>query len=214
MRPVPATRSLLGLAAALCALLALLVRPPAAQAAGYTKITGSGSTWSSNAVEQWRRNIGANIGLTVNFNANGSSQGREQFKNGTVDFAVSEIPYGLKDGSATDVPPGRGYAYMPIVAGGTAFMYNLRIGGQAGHQPAPLRLRPGPHLHRAADHVERARDQGRQPRPHPPGPPHRARRALRRLGHHRPVHHLARQGARRRLGRLLAGARAARRPAA
>ncbi|MFI0922901.1 phosphate ABC transporter substrate-binding protein PstS [Streptomyces sp. NPDC021012] len=137
MRPVSATRTLLGLAAVLCALLALLVRPPAAQAAGYTKITGSGSTWSSNAVEQWRRNIGANVGLTVNFNANGSSQGREQFKNGTVDFAVSEIPYGLRDGSATDVPPSRGYAYMPIVAGGTSFMYNLRIGGR---QVTNLRL--------------------------------------------------------------------------
>ncbi|MEV7564744.1 phosphate ABC transporter substrate-binding protein PstS [Streptomyces tanashiensis] len=137
MRPVSVTRSLLGAAAVLCALLALLVRPPAAQAAGYIKITGSGSTWSSNAVEQWRRNIGANVGLTVNFNANGSSQGREQFKNGTVDFAVSEIPYGLKDGNATDVPPGRGYAYMPIVAGGTSFMYNLRIGGR---QVTNLRL--------------------------------------------------------------------------
>ncbi|WP_435974381.1 phosphate ABC transporter substrate-binding protein PstS [Streptomyces sp. Qhu_M48] len=137
MRPVSVTRTLLGLAAALCALLALLVTPPAAQAAGYTKITGSGSTWSSNAVEQWRRNIGANVGLTVNFNANGSSQGREQFKNGTVDFAVSEIPYGLKDGNATDVPPRRGYAYMPIVAGGTAFMYNLRI---SGRQVTNLRL--------------------------------------------------------------------------
>ncbi|MGW1507859.1 phosphate ABC transporter substrate-binding protein PstS [Streptomyces sp. NPDC002394] len=137
MRPVSATRTLLGLAAVLCALLALLVRPPTAQAAGYTKITGSGSTWSSNAVEQWRRNIGANVGLTVNFNANGSSQGREQFKNGTVDFAVSEIPYGLRDGSATDVPPSRGYAYMPIVAGGTSFMYNLRIGGR---QVTNLRL--------------------------------------------------------------------------
>ncbi|WP_406061544.1 phosphate ABC transporter substrate-binding protein PstS [Streptomyces sp. NBC_01077] len=133
----PFARTALGLAAALCAVLALLVHPPAAQAAGYTKITGSGSTWSSNAVEQWRRNIGANVGLTVNFNANGSSQGREQFKNGTVDFAVSEIPYGLNDGGATDVPPSRGYAYMPIVAGGTAFMYNLRIGGR---QVTNLRL--------------------------------------------------------------------------
>ncbi|MEU9858842.1 phosphate ABC transporter substrate-binding protein PstS [Streptomyces sp. NPDC047974] len=135
--PVPLTRTLLGLGTVLCALLALLAGPPAAQAAGYTKITGSGSTWSSNAVEQWRRNIGANAGLTVNFNANGSSQGREQFKNGTVDFAVSEIPYGLTDGGATDVPPSRGYAYMPIVAGGTAFMYNLRIGGR---QVTNLRL--------------------------------------------------------------------------
>ncbi|MFK3733282.1 phosphate ABC transporter substrate-binding protein PstS [Streptomyces sp. NPDC088090] len=135
--PAPPARALLGLGSVLCALLALLAGPPAARAAGYTKITGSGSTWSSNAVEQWRRNIGANIGLTVNFNANGSSQGREQFKNGTVDFAVSEIPYGLTDGGATDVPPSRGHAYMPIVAGGTAFMYNLRIGGR---QVTNLRL--------------------------------------------------------------------------
>jgi phosphate ABC transporter phosphate-binding protein len=46
-----------------------------------------------------------------------------------VDFAVSEIPYGLTDGGVLDQPPtGRGYAYMPIVAGGTAFMYNLKIG--------------------------------------------------------------------------------------
>ncbi|MFE5795861.1 phosphate ABC transporter substrate-binding protein PstS [Streptomyces sp. NPDC056503] len=142
--PVPLARILLGLGTVLCALLALLAGPPAAQAAGYTKITGSGSTWSSNAVEQWRRNIGANTGLTVNFNANGSSQGREQFKNGTVDFAVSEIPYGLTDGGATDVPPSRGYAYMPIVAGGTAFMYNLRIGGR---QVTNLRL-SGPVLAR------------------------------------------------------------------
>ncbi|MFF2775642.1 phosphate ABC transporter substrate-binding protein PstS [Streptomyces sp. NPDC058052] len=142
--PVPLARTLLGLGTVLCALLALLAGPPDAHAAGYTKITGSGSTWSSNAVEQWRRNIGANAGLTVNFNANGSSQGREQFKNGTVDFAVSEIPYGLTDGGATDVPPRRGYAYMPIVAGGTAFMYNLRIGGR---QVTNLRL-SGPVLAR------------------------------------------------------------------
>ncbi|MGW2016270.1 phosphate ABC transporter substrate-binding protein PstS [Streptomyces sp. NPDC001927] len=136
MRPATLVRIGLALGAVLCAVLAT-VQPPAAHAAGYTKITGAGSTWSSNAVEQWRRNIGANIGLTVNFNANGSSQGREQFKNGTMDFAVSEIPYGLKDGNVTDVPPKRGYAYMPIVAGGTAFMYNLKIGGR---QVTNLRL--------------------------------------------------------------------------
>ncbi|MDT9688826.1 phosphate ABC transporter substrate-binding protein PstS [Streptomyces sp. P9(2023)] len=136
MRPATLVRIGMALGAVLCTLLAT-VKAPAAHAAGYTKITGAGSTWSSNAVEQWRRNIGANIGLTVNFNANGSSQGREQFKNGTMDFAVSEIPYGLKDGNVTDVPPKRGYAYMPIVAGGTAFMYNVKIGGK---QVTNLRL--------------------------------------------------------------------------
>ncbi|MFF2525075.1 phosphate ABC transporter substrate-binding protein PstS [Streptomyces liangshanensis] len=128
MRPVPLTRTLVLLAALTCALAA--VRPPA-WAASYTKLSGSGSTWSSNALDQWRRNIGANIGLTVNFSASGSSVGREEFKNGVSDFGVSEIPYGLTEGRTTDVPPTkRSYAYMPIVAGGTSFMYNLRIGGK------------------------------------------------------------------------------------
>ncbi|MGW1215463.1 phosphate ABC transporter substrate-binding protein PstS [Streptomyces sp. NPDC002499] len=128
MRPATRFRLAATVLSLLCALLA--VQPQSATAASYAKITGSGSTWSSNAVQQWVRNVKANYGMTVNFTANGSSQGREQFKNNTVDFAVSEIPYGLKEQGVSDTPPRRGYAYMPIVAGGTAFMYNLKINGK------------------------------------------------------------------------------------
>jgi phosphate ABC transporter phosphate-binding protein len=66
--------------------------------------------------------------MRIDYQASGSSDGRNQFRNGTVDFAVSEIPYGLKDGNVVDPLPSRPFAYMPIVAGGTAFMYNLKIG--------------------------------------------------------------------------------------
>lgn len=128
MRPATVSRLALAVASLLCALLAF--HAPAAEAASYTKISGAGSTWSSNALDQWRRNVSSNSGMTVNYAALGSSVGREQFKNGTADFAVSEIPYGLTEAGATDAPPKRGYAYMPIVAGGTAFMYNLKIGGK------------------------------------------------------------------------------------
>ncbi|MDX3852153.1 phosphate ABC transporter substrate-binding protein PstS [Streptomyces sp. AK02-01A] len=128
MRPATISRPALGLAALLCALLA--TGPLPAWAATYPKINGAGSTWSSNALDQWRRNVASNFGMTVNFAATGSSNGREQFRNGSVDFGVSEIPYGLKEGGVTDAPPKRGFAYMPIVAGGTAFMYNLKIGGK------------------------------------------------------------------------------------
>ncbi|MFJ6613193.1 phosphate ABC transporter substrate-binding protein PstS [Streptomyces sp. NPDC091289] len=128
MRPATVSRTAMALAALLCALLAL--GPPPAEAASYSKITGAGSTWSSNALDQWRRNVASNLGMTVNFAATGSSDGRQQFRNGTVDFAVSEIPYGLVEGGVTEPAPRRGYAYMPIVAGGTAFMYNLTIGGR------------------------------------------------------------------------------------
>jgi phosphate transport system substrate-binding protein len=97
----------------------------------YFPITGSGSTWSQNALDQWRRNVYSNYGITVNYTGVGSSAGRRDFIAKTVDFAVSEIPFQLKpeDGSAPEVSLIK-YAYMPIVAGGTSFMYNLKIGGK------------------------------------------------------------------------------------
>ena len=122
----------------LAALIAAVAIGPAlaetAQAAGsgsWTAITGSGSTWSANAVQSWQSNVAANYGMQVNFNANGSSAGRQDFINKIVDFAISEIPFQPhpEDGSAPEVPT-TPYAYMPIVAGGTSFMYNLRIGGK------------------------------------------------------------------------------------
>jgi phosphate ABC transporter phosphate-binding protein len=109
--------------------LPLLVVAGPAQADSYVPISGAGSTWSQNALDQWRRNVNQ-FGMKVNYQGTGSSDGRNQFRNGTVDFAVSEIPYGLKDGGVLDTPPAREFAYLPIVAGGTSFMYNLKIGGK------------------------------------------------------------------------------------
>jgi phosphate ABC transporter phosphate-binding protein len=110
---------------------AALATAPAttASAADYVAISGAGSTWSSNAIDQWRRNV-QQYGMSISYAATGSSDGRNQFKAGTVDFASSEIPYGQTDNGVVDAPPSRGYAYLPIVAGGTSFMYNLQVGGR------------------------------------------------------------------------------------
>ncbi len=102
---------------------------PPAGAATAVPIVGAGSTWSYNAIHSWITNV-AQFGLSVNYAAVGSTTGRSEFTQGTVDFAASEIPYGVRDGSNFDPPPARGYAYMPDTAGGLAFMYNLSIGGQ------------------------------------------------------------------------------------
>jgi phosphate ABC transporter phosphate-binding protein len=98
-------------------------------AANYVPISGSGSTWSQNAIDQWARD-GKQLGFQINYAGTGSSDGRNQFRSGTVDFAVSEIPYGITQGGNPDPLPTRSFAYMPIVAGGTSLMYNLRIGGR------------------------------------------------------------------------------------
>src|ERR1700749_3194206 len=90
----------------LAALGGLLVAGPSS-ADDYVPISGAGSTWSQNALDQWIRNVNQ-YGLKVNYAGTGSSDGRNQFRNDTVDFGVSEIPYGLTDGGVHDDPPRRG----------------------------------------------------------------------------------------------------------
>ena len=119
---------------ALCAGLLAPVQP--AFAATFVPISGAGSTWSYNAIRQWVTDM-AQYGVTVNYADVGSSAGRSEFADGVVDWAASEIPYGVHDGSNYDPPPARGYAYLPDTAGGVAFMYNLHIAGQ---QVTNLRL--------------------------------------------------------------------------
>ncbi|WP_224760482.1 phosphate ABC transporter substrate-binding protein PstS [Salinibacterium sp. ZJ450] len=94
-------------------------------------ITGTGSTWSQNAIAHWRTDVAQDDGIVVNYSGVGSTAGRRDFIQGAVDFAVSELPFqpNPEDGSAPEVPP-RGYTYVPLVAGGTAFMYHLKIDGQ------------------------------------------------------------------------------------
>ncbi len=123
----PGTWRLVGVT--LTTLLVVMSSGGQAWAETYQRVSGSGSTWSENALTSWIANV-KQYGMTIDYAGGGSSQGRQQFKNGIVDFAVSEIPYGLQDGVSFDPLPGRKFAYMPIVAGGTAFMYNLTIGGK------------------------------------------------------------------------------------
>lgn len=99
-----------------------------AYAETFAAIGGAGSTWSANAIDLWRVNVNQ-YGMTVNYAFTGSSDGSSQFRNGTVDFAVSDLPYGLTDTNGTDAPPARPFAYVPIVAGGSSIAYNLKVGG-------------------------------------------------------------------------------------
>ena len=97
----------------------------------YQRISGEGSSWAANAIDAMRVNV-RQFGITVDYNPSGSSAGRKNFLNGTVDFAASDIPFQFEpeDGSAPENPAPNSYAYIPVTAGGTAFMYNLKINGQ------------------------------------------------------------------------------------
>lgn len=112
-------------------LVLLLAAAPTAQAAVTERITGSGSSWSANAVNQWVADVEPS-GLQVVFTSQGSAQGRKDFANRTTDYAVSDIGFRGTDQVTGDVDTsgGRPYAYLPIVAGGTSFPYNLTFGGK------------------------------------------------------------------------------------
>ncbi|MFD9005344.1 phosphate ABC transporter substrate-binding protein PstS [Streptomyces sp. NPDC059582] len=130
LRRLRATATLGAVFGVLAALLAGPLAAPAA-ADSYTPISGAGSTWAENAVAEWRRAVNQ-YGMRISYAGNGSSDGRRQFLSGTVDFAVSDIPFQTHptDGSAAERPGAGSYAYMPIVAGGTVFMYHLTVNGK------------------------------------------------------------------------------------
>lgn len=132
---MPASRATVRRACAwLTVLMAALVVAPQgvahAEERSYIRIEGSGSTWSANALDQWRRDI-KKAGVTVDYAAVGSTAGRTQFSEGVTDFGVSEIPFQFNPENPAERDNNtRPYAYMPVVAGGTAMMYNLTVAGQ------------------------------------------------------------------------------------
>jgi phosphate transport system substrate-binding protein len=102
------------------------------EAQALPSVNGAGSTWSQNALDQWRADV-SRSGLKINYQGVGSTSGRTLFTQGQLDFAVSEIPF--QPGEAT---PNFRFVYLPIVAGGTSVMY--RVKGTSGQQITNLRL--------------------------------------------------------------------------
>jgi phosphate ABC transporter phosphate-binding protein len=103
---------------------------PAWAGASHALVQGSGSGWSANAVNQWVADV-QQSGLQVVYTAVGSAQGRKDFAYKTTDYAVSDIGYlGVDPATGDqDTSLGRPYVYLPIVAGGTAFPYQVRVAG-------------------------------------------------------------------------------------
>ncbi len=87
-------------------------------------LNGAGSSFAAPAIETFQQVVqSAPYNLSVNYTSTSSGDGRYEFTNGTTDFAVSDIAYGL--GNSDTTPPSFPYIYVPITAGGIAFMYNI-----------------------------------------------------------------------------------------
>jgi len=136
-KTTPVTRRrlrLLGLL--LCVVTVLLVQTGTAQAT--TSLNGDGSSWAGPALDQWRQDVEP-LGIEINFSPIGSAAGRVQWSIGQDDFTASDVPFrskpdaGQPAGSAgygAPENPVYDYSYVPVTAGGTAFMYHLTVGGK------------------------------------------------------------------------------------
>jgi phosphate transport system substrate-binding protein len=86
-------------------------------------LSGAGSSFAAPAIGSWINAVkGAPYNLSLSYTNSNSGTGRYEFTNQTVDFAVSDIGY---VGSTDATPPSFPFNFIPITAGGIAFMYNI-----------------------------------------------------------------------------------------
>ena len=89
-------RSVVVLAVATLAVVLPGTQPAPVSAAG-PKLLGGGSSYAALELSAWQAETARNpYDLSINYVAQGSTFGRSQYISGTIDFAVSDIPGGLK----------------------------------------------------------------------------------------------------------------------
>jgi phosphate transport system substrate-binding protein len=121
---------------------------PAAPVYAASAITGGGSSFAALEIDQWRADTARNpYGLSVNYVSQGSTFGRQGFIEGQLDFGASDIQFlpqelpslqSRRCGGRDPSSPGACFVYVPVSAGGLAFMYNLTDG--AGNRVTNLNL--------------------------------------------------------------------------
>jgi ABC-type phosphate transport system substrate-binding protein len=119
-------------ALAATAILGLLTFGPvqSAQATSYVAIVGAGSTYAYPALDQWGADMTLD-GLDITYTPNGSAAGREGYASQQYDFAGSDIAYLTSpDPFAGTDNSSFAYSYVPDVAGGLSFLYNIQVDGQ------------------------------------------------------------------------------------
>lgn len=89
-------------------------------------IAGSGASSQENAVQGWVAGfMEANPGATVSYDPTGSGTGREQFINGTVQFAGSDAALDAEEMAAAEERCAGPVLEMPLYISPIAVIYNL-----------------------------------------------------------------------------------------
>ncbi len=125
-------------AVALVATAVLWSMQPTPASADPGKIVGEGSSYVGLAMQQWVAD-GQVRGLPVTYASTDSPSGLSRYGAGLVDFAGTEAEFSALVGGTGGTPgDGRGYQYVPDVAGAVAIMYN--VDDKAGNKVNYLHL--------------------------------------------------------------------------
>lgn len=104
-------------------------------------VTGGGSSFAQPQIEQWRADVARPpFNLRLDYQAAGSTFGRQQYISGQLDYGATDIPFQPDEIGSLNSSPRKDFVYVPISAGGLAFMYNIR--GTNGQKIKGLRLSP------------------------------------------------------------------------
>lgn len=110
--------------AAVAVVLAACLVGVSSAGATVTTLDGAGSSFAAPVIESFQKQVQpAPYDLSITYTSTSSGDGRSEFANGTADFGVTDIPYGLGDADTT--PPSFPFIYVPITAAGISFMYNI-----------------------------------------------------------------------------------------
>jgi phosphate transport system substrate-binding protein len=100
-------------------------------------VTGSGASFPLIELRQWIADVSrAPYSVRINYQGSGSTAGRVNFIHNANDFGVSDIQFQGDETTGLHRP----FVYIPISAGGLAFMYNLK--DASGQRIRGLRLSP------------------------------------------------------------------------
>ena len=153
-------------------------------------LKASGSSAQKNAMAEWINGYQSNCsGATIDYQANGSGAGIQDFINKQTAFAGSDSALKDDDKTAADARCATGPAIdIPMVGGAIVAAYNV-----SGVDKLILTLgRARRHLRQHDHQVERPEDRRHQPRRDPAGRDDRAVPPQRLVGHHRQLHQVHR----------------------
>ncbi len=154
--------------------------PTTASSSSSATISGAGSTFAAPVYEQW---ASAQSGLTVNYQPVGSGAGITALESKTVDFGASDPPLKPADEEAI-AKNGSPAVQIPMFLGAITVSYNVP-GLKTGLKLEGKTI--AEHLPRQDQDLERARNQGAEPRGQPAEHGDHGDPPLGLLGHDRPA---------------------------